>query len=198
MEHLNKAATEPIIRCEWCGSDELYISYHDSEWGVPLHDDQKMFELLILEGAQAGLSWLTVLKKRQTYRQAYWQFAIEKVAGFKQQQIDDLLTNPGIIRNKLKVQASVANAQVALQLQKEFGSLDDYFWNYVEYKPLRHAYTSMNELPSVNDIAVQLSKDLKKRGMNFVGPTIIYSFMQASGMINDHIISCFRYYGLTA
>jgi DNA-3-methyladenine glycosylase I len=192
LNQVNQTIENPNVRCAWCGNEEPYLSYHDREWGVPLHDDQKLFELLILEGAQAGLSWLTVLKKRDNYRAAYMQFEIAEVAEFDHEKIESLLANPGIIR----VRVSITNAKVALLLQREYGSLDAYFWSYVSHTPLQPRYTSDTKLPPTTDTASRISKDLKKRGMNFVGPTIIYAFMQASGMTNDHIISCFRYHEL--
>lgn len=181
------------IRCEWAGTDPLYISYHDQEWGVPLHDDQKLFEMLILEGAQAGLSWITVLRKRESYRQAFANFDPEKVATYTEQKIQELLLNPGIIRNKLKVRAAVKNAQAFLQIQKEFGSFDTYIWQFVNGKPIINAWKSLQEIPATSPESDALSKDLKKRGMSFIGSTIMYAHMQATGMVNDHLVTCFRY-----
>jgi len=179
-----------LARCEWCTQDDIYIKYHDLEWGVPLHDDQKLFELLSLEGAQAGLSWLTVLKKRPGYRTAINNFNINQVSKFKDSKINELINNPEIIRNKLKVNSVVKNALGVLQIQKEFGSFDEYLWRYVGYKPIDNKGT---QNPRAVDISNQLSKDLKKRGMNFIGPTICYAFMQSNGMINDHALNCYRY-----
>jgi len=179
-----------LVRCEWCTQDDIYKQYHDLEWGVPLHDDQKLFELLSLEGAQAGLSWLTVLKKRTGYRNAFNDFKINRVSKLSESKINELISNPSIIRNKLKVNSVVKNAQGILQIQKEFGSFDNYLWQYVGNKPIDNKGVKNSKS---EDIAKQLSKDLKKRGMNFIGPTICYAFMQANGMINDHALDCFRY-----
>lgn len=176
-----------LIRCSWCSDDEDYIKYHDTEWGVPLHGDKKLFELLTLEGAQAGLSWLTVLKRRPGYRRAFNDFDIVSVSKFNDSKISKLLTDTGIIRNKLKIMSVIKNAQAILEIQKEFGSLDNYFWNYVNNVTLKKSDKKSR------NVSVLMSKDLKKRGMNFVGPTICYSFMQSNGMINDHDSICFRY-----
>lgn len=181
------------IRCDWAGSDPLYISYHDEEWGVPLHDDRKLFEMLILEGAQAGLSWITVLRKRENYRQAFANFDPVKVASYDEQKVAELLLNPGIIRNKLKVRATIKNAQVFLQIQEEFGSFDRYIWQFVGGKPINNAWKSMKEIPARSAESDAMSKDLKKRGMSFIGSTICYAHMQATGMVNDHVTACFRY-----
>ena len=180
-------------RCAWAGDKQIYIDYHDSEWGVPVHDDQKLFEFLILEGAQAGLSWLTVLKKRENYRKAFANFDPEKVARFTPAKIEKLLQDPGIIRNRLKVQAAVTNAKAFLKVQKEFGSFAEYSWQFVGGKPKQNKWKSMKELPAETDISNAWSKDLKKRGFKFVGPTIMYAHMQAVGMVNDHCTDCFRY-----
>jgi DNA-3-methyladenine glycosylase I len=181
------------VRCEWCLGNDLYIQYHDKDWGTPLHDDQKLFELLSLEGAQAGLSWLTVLKKREGYRKAFKSFDIKKVAAFNDSDIVKLLNNPDIIRNKLKVNSVIRNAKVILEIQKEVGSFDKYLWDFVNGKTVQHHIKNFSELPSINGTAVLISRDLRKRGCNFVGPRICYAFMQSSGMINDHIKGCFRY-----
>lgn len=180
-------------RCEWCGSDPLYVAYHDEEWGVPLHDDQKLFELLILEGAQAGLSWITVLRKRESYRAAFDQFDAHKIIRYDERKVAELLANPGIIRNKLKVAATIQNAKVYLAVQKEFGSFDKYIWQFVGGKPIRNARGSLKEVPARTAESDAMSKDLLKRGFKFVGSTICYAFMQASGMVNDHKVDCFRY-----
>ena len=180
-------------RCEWAGSDPLYQSYHDEDWGVPLHDDQMLFEFLILEGAQAGLSWITILKKRENYRQAFDNFDPILVADYDEDKIQDLLSNPGIVRNKLKVRSAVTNAQLFLGIQKEFGSFDIYIWGFIGGKPRVNSWKSLAELPAKTDEAEAMSKDLKKRGFKFVGPTICYAFMQAVGMVNDHTVDCFRY-----
>lgn len=179
-------------RCEWA-KHELEVAYHDSEWGMPLHDDQRLFEFLILEGAQAGLSWLTVLKKRDEYRKAFDQFDPQKVARFTPKKIEKLLTNEGIIRNKLKVNSAVQNAKAFLQIQKEFGSFDEYIWNFVDGKPITNQWKTLQDIPAKTPLSDTISKDLKKRGFNFVGSTIIYAFMQATGMVNDHTTTCFRY-----
>jgi DNA-3-methyladenine glycosylase I len=174
-------------RCSWCGNDKEYIYYHDNEWGVPLHGDRELFELLTLEGAQAGLSWLTILRKRQNYKQAFKDFNVQKIALLTKSDIEKLLNNEGIIRNKLKILSVVKNAQVVLEIEKEFGSLDNFLWKYVDNKSL-----SKSQTKKATTIAKQLSSDLKSLGMNFVGPTIVYAFMQSSGMINDHEKNCFR------
>ncbi len=180
-------------RCPWCLGFEQYIKYHDEEWGVPVHDDQTHFEFLILEGAQAGLSWATVLKKRENYRKLFANFDAKKVAKFDQSKIEELLQNPGIIRNKLKVNATVINAQKFLEVQKEFGSFDHYIWSFVNHKPIINQLKSMKDAPATSPESDALSKDLKKRGFKFVGSTIIYAHMQACGLVNDHLTSCFRF-----
>ncbi len=185
---------EKMERCAWAeGVSELYIAYHDVEWGVPFHDDRKQFEFLILEGAQAGLSWSTVLNKRENYRKAFANFDPAKVARFKKRKIESLLTNPGIIRNRLKVKAAVTNAKAFLDLQKEFGSFEKYIWQFVGGKPIQNRHRTMNDIPATTPESDTLSKDLKKRGFKFVGSTIIYAHMQAVGMVNDHVVSCFRH-----
>ena len=182
-----------IARCEWCGTDPLYVKYHDEEWGVPVHDDNKHFEMIILDGAQAGLSWLTVLRKRENYRKAFDKFNPKKVAKYDEKKIEVLLNNPGIIRNKLKVRSAITNAQVFLKVQKEFGSFDEYIWQFVGGKPIVNKWKSLKELPATSKESDAMSKDLKKRGFKFVGSTICYAYMQAAGMVNDHIVDCFRY-----
>jgi DNA-3-methyladenine glycosylase I len=179
-------------RCEWA-RHELEVDYHDCEWGVPLHDDQRLFEFLILEGAQAGLSWLTVLKKREAYREAFDHFDPQKVARYTPKKIETLLNNEGIIRNKLKINSTVQNAKAFLQIQKEFGSFDTYIWNFVDGKPITNTRKSLKDIPAKTPLSDAISKDLKKRGFNFIGSTIIYAFMQATGMVNDHTTKCFRY-----
>ena len=181
------------IRCQWAGSDSLYLAYHDKEWGVPVRRDKKLFEFLILEGAQAGLSWLTVLKKRENYRKAYDQFDPQKIAHYGAKKVKELLSNDGIIRNRLKIAASITNAQAFLQAQKEFGSFSKYMWGFVGHKPIKNKFRSLNDLPATTKISDALSKDLKARGFKFVGPTIVYAHMQAVGMVNDHVVDCFRY-----
>lgn len=180
-------------RCSWCLGNVLYEDYHDKEWGVPVFEDRLLFEFLILEGAQAGLSWITILKRRENYQKAYDNFEIEKVASYNQEKIDKLLNNEEIIRNKLKVKASVENAKVFIQIQKEFGSFSDYIWAYVAGKPIINHFEKQEDVPAKTALSEKISKDLKKRGMRFVGATIIYAYMQAIGMVNDHITSCFRH-----
>ena len=180
-------------RCSWCGEDLLYISYHDREWGVPLHVDQRLFEFLILEGAQAGLSWLTILKKRVAYRNAYHQFDAEKIARFNSRSINRLLHNSGIVRNRLKVEASIVNARAYLDVKEAFGSFDRYIWQFVDHQPIQNSWRSVSEIPVTTEESNQMSKDLKQRGFRFVGPTICYAYMQAVGMVNDHVIDCFRH-----
>ncbi len=180
-------------RCIWTGTDPVYIKYHDTEWGVPLHDDKKLFEFLILEGAQAGLSWITVLKKRGNYRKAFDNFNIEKIAKYNSDKIRELLADKGIIRNRLKIEAAVQNAGAFLAVQKEFGSFDAYIWDLAGGKPVKNAWKTVDEIPSKTKESIAMSSDLKKRGFKFVGPTICYAFMQAVGMVNDHTVDCFRY-----
>jgi DNA-3-methyladenine glycosylase I len=184
---------ETITRCTWAGIDPLIVAYHDTEWGVPLHDDRGLFEFLILEGAQAGLSWSTILRKRENYRKAFAGFEIEAVADFTPADVERLLANPGIVRNRLKVESSIINAHKFLEIQKEFGSFDRYVWNFVDGKPLINEFNSLSELPARTTQSDTLSKDLQKRGFKFVGSTICYAFMQAVGMVNDHLVDCFRY-----
>ena len=180
-------------RCSWCGEDPLYISYHDREWGVPLHVDQRLFEFLILEGAQAGLNWLTILKKRDAYRMAYYQFDAEKIARFNSRSITRLLHNSGIVRNRLKVEASIVNARAYLEVKEAFGSFDHYIWQFVDYQSIQNRWRSVDDIPVTTEESNQMSKDLKQRGFRFVGPTICYAYMQAVGMVNDHVIDCFRH-----
>ena len=180
-------------RCDWSGTDPLYMTYHDTEWGVPLHDDVKLFEFLILEGAQAGLSWLTILRKRENYRAAFDNFDPIKVANYGENEIERLLGDEGIVRNKLKIRSAVKNAQAYLRIQKEFGSFDSYSWSFVNGATIDDHFETMSDVPANTLASEALSKDLKARGFKFVGPTIIYALMQASGMVNNHIVSCFRY-----
>lgn len=182
-------------RCKWIGerSSELDIKYHDFQWGVPVHDDRSLFEFLILEGAQAGLSWSTILKRRENYRQAYDNFDPVKIASYSEAKQQELLQNEGIIRNRLKVAASVTNAKAFLQVVKEFGSFDKYIWQFVDHKPKQNEWSSLSEVPAFTKESDAMSKDLKKRGFKFVGSTICYAFMQAVGMVNDHTTDCFRY-----
>lgn len=180
-------------RCTWAGGDALMQAYHDREWGVPLHDDDALFELLILEGAQAGLSWSTILKKREAYRAAFHNFDARKIARYREPKIAALLANPGIVRNQLKIRAAVRNAQAFLAVQKEFGSFDSYLWAFVGGRPLQNRRERMADVPARTAQSDALSKDLRKRGFAFVGSSICYAFMQASGMVNDHLTTCFRY-----
>ena len=182
-----------LTRCAWVGNDPLYLQYHDEEWGVPVHDDRKLFEFLILEGAQAGLSWITILRKRPAYRQAYADFDPQVVARFDDAKIAELLANPGIVRNRLKIQASIRNAQAFLNVRDEFGSFDAYLWQFVDGSPIQNSWHAISEIPAKTALAEALSKDLIRRGFKFVGPTIMYAHMQATGMVNDHTVDCFRY-----
>lgn len=185
--------TTEITRCAWSTSDPLYVAYHDEEWGVPVHDDKMLFEFLILEGAQAGLSWITILRKRENYRAAFDSFDPAKVAAYDDAKIAELLANPGIVRNKLKVNAAVINARAFLEIQRDFGSFDKYVWDFIGGKPIVNHWQSLNEVPAETDLSKRLSKDLQKRGFKFVGSTIIYSFLQACGLVNDHVVDCFRH-----
>jgi DNA-3-methyladenine glycosylase I len=180
-------------RCDWVTDNELYIAYHDSEWGVEVHDDGKLFEMLILEGAQAGLSWLTVLKRREHYRVAYDGFNPVKIAEWNRGKIENLLKDPGIIRNRLKVEAAKINARAFLKIVEEFGSFDAFIWSFVEGTPIRNSWRNIKEIPATTPESDTMSKELKKRGFKFVGSTICYAFMQAVGMVNDHTVDCFRY-----
>ncbi len=180
-------------RCPWCGSDPLYVAYHDTEWGVPSRDDRHLFEMLILEGAQAGLSWITILRKRDAYREAFAGFDVDKVARFTPARVERLLANPGIVRNRLKVEGAVKNARAAIEVRREFGSLDRYLWQFVDGRPIVHAFEHMSEVPPRTAESDAMSRDLRKRGFTFVGSTICYAFMQATGMANDHLVDCARY-----
>jgi DNA-3-methyladenine glycosylase I len=185
-----------LIRCAWAGTDPLRVAYHDQEWGVPLHDERRLFEFLVLDGAQAGLSWMTILKKRDNYRLAFAGFDPATVASFDAAQVAELLQNPGIVRNRLKIEAAVANARALLQVQEEFGSFDAYIWGFVGGRPIHNAWTSLSQIPAQTPQSQAMSKDLRRRGFRFVGPTICYAFMQAAGMVNDHTTDCFRYHEL--
>jgi len=182
-----------MIRCEWCGSDPLYVAYHDEEWGVPLHDEQRLFEALVLDGAQAGLSWLTILRKRDNYCKAFDGFEIERVARYTADDVERLLADSGIVRNRRKIESAIKNARAALQVRDAFGSLDAYLWRFVGGAPILNVYGTMADIPAKTDISEAMSRDLKKRGFSFVGPTICYALMQATGMVNDHVVDCFRY-----
>lgn len=179
-------------RCKWPGDDALMIKYHDEEWGVPIHDDIKLFEFLILEGAQAGLSWKTVLYKRDNYRKAFDDFDIQKISQYDEKKVEELMENAGIIRNRLKIISTIQNAKMFLKIQEEFGSFDKYIWQFVDYKTIKHEINTISDIPVKTLEAEKMSKDLLKRGFKFVGPTICYAFMQASGMVNDHEAGCFR------
>ena len=180
-------------RCDWCGTDPLYVAYHDEEWGVPVHDDRHLFEMLTLEGAQAGLSWLTILRKRENYREAFDDFDLERIATYSERDTARLLGDPGIVRNRLKIESVVRNARAVLEIQAEFGALHTFLWRYVDGRPRQNAWVSVRDLPAKTELSDQMSSDLKRRGLNFVGSTICYSFMQAVGMVNDHVVSCFRH-----
>jgi DNA-3-methyladenine glycosylase I len=184
---------EVKTRCAWANSDPVYIEYHDREWGVPEHDDAKLFEFLVLEGAQAGLSWLTILKRRANYCRAFDQFDARKIAKYGARKVKSLLSDTGIIRNRLKILAAIQNAKAFLAVQKEFDSFDDYLWQFVGKEPIRNAWESLKEIPAKTAESEAMSKDLSRRGFKFVGPTICYAHMQATGMVNDHVIDCFRY-----
>ena len=181
------------VRCAWAGTDPLYVAYHDEEWGVPLHDDRKLFEMLILEGAQAGLSWITILRRREGYRRAFDGFDPGVVAGYGEEKIAELLDDTGIIRNRQKVRSAVNNAQRFLDVQAELGSFDAYIWGFVDGTPIQNARKGMGDIPARTPLSDAISKDLIKRGFNFVGSTIMYAHMQATGMVNDHVVDCFRY-----
>jgi DNA-3-methyladenine glycosylase I len=181
------------VRCPWAGSDPLYLEYHDHEWGMPLHDDQRLFELLILEGAQAGLSWITILRKRERYRTVFDGFDASRVARYTTSKVERLLADPGIVRNRQKVEAAVNNAKRALEVSAAFGSLDAYIWQFVHGKPVVNAWETMREVPARTPESEAMSRDMAARGFRFVGPTICYALMQATGMVNDHLVSCFRH-----
>ncbi|MDI9494896.1 MAG: DNA-3-methyladenine glycosylase I [Bacillota bacterium] len=180
-------------RCPWCLGNELYIKYHDEEWGVPVHDDRKHFEFLILEGVQAGLSWLTILKKRENYRKAYDNFDVKKVSEYDEAKIEELMNNPDIIRNRRKIEASINNAKKFLEVQKEFGSFDNFIWSFVDNNVVKNHWKDLSEIPATSELSDKVSKELKRRGFKFVGSTIIYAHLQAIGLINDHLVTCFRY-----
>ena len=190
-----KAASVEPRRCQWAtmGNSPLMVDYHDKEWGVPVHDDRTLFEFLVLEGAQAGLSWQTVLNKRENYFKAFHGFELAKIARYNNKDVQRLLRDPGIIRNRLKIQATINNTKQILEIQKEFDSFDKYIWQFVGGKPIKHRFASLSEIPATTNESDAMSKDLRKRGLRFVGPTICYAFMQAVGMVNDHATNCFRY-----
>ena len=181
-----------LIRCGWVDlNNPLYVAYHDKEWGVPVHDERKHFEMLVLEGAQAGLSWATILNRREGYRKAFDNFKPEKVAVYDEDKVQALVQDPGIIRNRLKIKSAIKNARAFLAIQKEFGSFDHYLWGFVNHQPIINHFKTLEEIPAQTDLSQKISKDLKKRGMSFVGPTIIYAHMQAIGLVNDHLVDCF-------
>jgi DNA-3-methyladenine glycosylase I len=182
-----------LERCAWCGADPLYVRYHDQEWGVSVHDDRKLFEMIVLDGAQAGLSWLTILRKRENYRQAFDRFDPELIARYDERRIAQLLADPGIVRNRLKIEAAIKNARACLALRERHGALDTFLWRYVDGEPRQNAWRSLAEVPARTPEAEAMSRDLKRLGFSFVGPTICYAFMQAAGMVNDHIVACFRH-----
>lgn len=182
-----------MTRCPWPGSDPLYVAYHDREWGVPVRDDATLFEFLVLESAQAGLSWITILRKREGYREAFAGFDASAVAGFTPHHVEELLKNPGIVRNRKKIEATVRNAQAFLRVQEEHGSFSRYLWDFVGGEPLVNRWQSMAEVPPVTPLAEQISKDMKRRGFSFLGPTVMYAHLQATGLVNDHLTDCFRW-----
>jgi DNA-3-methyladenine glycosylase I len=179
-------------RCTWCGNDPLYVAYHDEEWGVPVYEDSLLFEFLVLETFQAGLSWITILRKRENFRKAFDQFNYSKIAAYDENKYNELLVNEGIIRNKLKIRATVSNARAFMEVQKEFGSFSNYLWKFVNHQPINNPITDLHSLPPYSDLSTTISKDLKKRGFAFVGTTVIYAFMQAVGLVNDHAEECYR------
>jgi DNA-3-methyladenine glycosylase I len=187
-----------LTRCTWCGTDPLYVAYHDEEWAVPVHDDHKLFEMLILEGAQAGLSWLTILRKREHYRRVFDEFEPQRVAHYDAVKIAGLLADPGIVRNRLKVEAAVQNGKAFLAVQAEFGVFADYIWRFVDGRPIQNSWPTPADIPAQTAESQAMSRDLLKRGFKFVGPTICYAFMQAVGMVNDHTVDCFRYEAVQA
>ncbi|HOC43423.1 MAG TPA: DNA-3-methyladenine glycosylase I [Thermoanaerobaculales bacterium] len=195
---MKRSHEERVARCPWCGDDPLYLAYHDREWGVPVRDDRTLFEFLTLEGAQAGLSWLTVLRKREAYRGAFAGFDPERVAAMDGRSVRRLMANAGIIRNRKKIEAAIGNARAFLEVQREFGSFSDYIWRFVDERPIHGSWRSIAEIPATTPLAEAISRDLKQRGFRFVGPIIVYAHMQATGMVNDHLVSCFRHRELAA
>lgn len=185
--------TKITNRCPWCGTDPLYVNYHDTEWGVPVYDDKILFEFLILESFQAGLSWITILRKRENFRKALDDFDYKKIAEYPEAKIQELMQNEGIIRNQLKIRATVTNAKAFMEIQNEFGSFSNYIWGFVDGKPIKNNLKSMKEAAATTPLSDQISKDLKKRGFKFMGSTVVYAHMQATGMVNDHLTDCFRY-----
>ena len=184
---------ENVQRCDWVTEDSIYKEYHDNEWGKPVYDDKTLFEFLLLEGFQAGLSWITILKKRENFRKAFDDFDYEKIANYKEEKLEELQNDKGIIRNKLKIKSAVTNAQAFLKVREEFGSFSDYIWGFTNHQPIINQFKNHSEVPASTNLSDTISKDLKKRGFKFVGTTIIYAFMQAVGMVNDHTEKCFKY-----
>ncbi len=184
---------EEKIRCGWCVGDPLYEAYHDLEWGVPLKDDDAIFEFLILETFQAGLSWITILRKRENFRKAFDNFDYKKIADYSEDKLEELMQDSGIIRNRLKIKATVSNARAFIKVQEEFDSFSNYIWEFVNHRPIQNSWDNLKELPATTAVSEALSKDLKKRGFKFVGPTVVYAHMQATGMVNDHVKDCFRH-----
>lgn len=182
-----------VNRCKWANHHELLKVYHDEEWGLPIHDERALYECLVLQGNQAGLSWMTILKKRDNYRKAFDNFDYKKIAKYDSEKIEELMNNSGIIRNRLKINAAISNAKALLEVQKEFGSFEEYIWKFTNHKPLINGFKAYSEIPASTEVSEMMSKDLKKRGFKFIGPTICYAFMQAAGMVNDHVTSCFRF-----
>jgi len=182
-----------INRCVWCGDDPLYQQYHDKEWGLPCRDDKKLFEFVLLEGAQAGLSWITILRKREAYRSAFADFDVHRVAAFTEKDVERLMSDAGIVRNRLKITSAISNASLFIDIQKEFGSFSDYFWGYVDNQPIVNRWASLREIPATTELSDLIAKDMKKRGFKFFGSTICYAHMQAMGLVNDHTTDCFRY-----
>jgi DNA-3-methyladenine glycosylase I len=189
--------SDSIVRCGWAGTDPLSVAYHDTEWGTPSHDEAHLFEMLTLEGAQSGLSWMTILRKREGYRRAFRDFDASAVAAYDERDVERLMQDVSIIRNRLKIESTIANARAILALRENVGSLDAYAWSFVDGAPLQNAWREMSQLPSQTELSKRMSKELAKRGFRFLGPTTVYSFMQATGMVNDHVTSCFRYGALT-
>ena len=188
-----KRHPDPLGRCPWCGDDPLYVAYHDNEWGVPCHDERRMFEFLMLEGAQAGLSWITVLRKRENYRKAFHAFDPERIARYGQKDVDRLMSDAGIIRNRAKIESAIGNARAVLDLHAEGKSLSELFWRYVDGQPVINHWHTLAEVPATTPVAEALSKELKRLGFRFVGPTVIYAHMQAAGLVNDHLLACHRH-----
>ena len=181
------------VRCDWCNNSEIYVKYHDEEWGNPVDEDSKLFEMLVLESFQAGLNWLTILKKRENFRQAFNQFDVELISGYSEDKISELLQDEGIIRHHGKIEATIYNAKGFLKIQSEFGSFSNYIWSYVNHQPKLNSFSSLDQVPSQTELSQKISKDLKKRGFKFLGPTTVYAFMQATGVVNDHLTYCFKH-----